>query len=230
MALRPLIILSKLVFLNALPTRLAKPNTIDLLEVRAQESSAEFVESFGNKAMLFRDREEFWRYAVKRVSIEGIYAEFGVSWGKSLSRLVNFAPPNSQFYGFDSFQGLQEDFTGTNFGVGAFSTGGVLPKVPTNVKLVPGWFRDSVPEFLNTVHQNFCFVHLDADTYESTIEVLKLIRKRISSGCIIVFDEYIGVPNWQNHEHKAWTEFVSKYRIKYEFIAFAPQGAALRII
>jgi hypothetical protein len=228
--LRPIIVLSKLVFLYALPSRLVKPTAIDLLEIRAQESSAEFVESFGKNAMLFRDREEFWKYAINRASIPGIYAEFGVSWGKSLTRLANFAPSGSQFYGFDSFQGLQEDFTGTNFGVGAFSTGGVLPKVPANVKLVPGWFRDSLPRFLNDVDENFCFIHLDADTYESTLEVLTLIRKRIPSGCILVFDEYIGVPNWQNNEHKAWTEFSRKNRIKFEFLAFAPQGAALRIV
>ena len=207
-----------------------KPNTIDLLELRAQESSAEFVESYGQNAMLFRDRDEFWKYAINRVSVAGIYAEFGVSWGKSLTRLAKFAPKNAQFYGFDSFEGLQEDFTGTNFGIGAFSTGGVIPKMPSNVKLVPGWFRDSVPKFLDEIDHNFCFVHLDADTYVSTFEVLTLIRKRIPSGCIVVFDEYIGVTNWQNHEHKAWTEFARKHRIKYEFIAFAPQGAALRII
>jgi len=223
-------VLSKLIFLYALPTRLVKPTTIDLLDIRAQETSAEFVESFGKNAMLFREREEFWKYAINQVSIPGIYAEFGVSWGKSLTRLANFAPRDSLFYGFDSFQGLQEDFTGTNFAVGAFSTGGVLPKVPANVKLVPGWFRDSIPKFLREIDYDFCFLHLDADTYDSTIEVLTLIRKRITSGCIVVFDEYIGVPNWQNNEHKAWSEFTKKHRIKFEFIAFAPQGAALRVI
>lgn len=228
--LKPTILMSKVIFLYSLPSRLVKPNAIDVLDMRAQKSSAEFIESFGNNAMIFRDRQEFWKYAINRVSIPGIYCEFGVSWGKSLTKLANLAPNNSRFYGFDSFLGLKEDFAGTNFQVGAFSTGGILPKVPPNVVLISGWFKDSVPKFLDEVKEDFCFIHLDADTYQSTIEVLDMIRGRIQSGCIIVFDEYIGVPNWQNNEHKAWMDFTRQHSIDFEFVAFAPQGAACKVI
>jgi predicted O-methyltransferase YrrM len=114
--------------------------------------------------------------------------------------------------------------------VGAFSTNGKLPKVPANVKLIEGWFEDSLPKFLRNTKGDFGFIHLDADTYDSTKFVLNSIGSRITKGSIIIFDEYIGVPNWQSHEHRAWEEFIAETGITFQYIAFAPQGAMVRVI
>jgi hypothetical protein len=60
--------------------------------------------------------------------------------------------------------------------------------------------------------------------------LLKKINKRITKDTIIIFDEYIGYPNWENNEFLAWQNFVKNNNIKYKYIAFANQQAAIQII
>jgi hypothetical protein len=48
-------------------------------------------------------------------------------------------------------------------------------------------------------------------------------------GTIILFDEYFNYPNWEVHEYKAFQEFVTKYGVKYRYLAFARQQVAVRI-
>lgn len=225
----PYISLKKTIFFYALPAKLSNPTSIDYLKGRVLQSSAVFIEENCSKAIIFSTRDKFWDYAISLADKQKIFAEFGVSWGKSINYFAKKLPKETIIYGFDSFEGLREDFTGTSFARGSFSTNGELPKVPKNVKLIRGWFENSLPGFLNEIQGNFGLIHLDADTYESTRLVLELLGNRIASGCIVMFDEYQGVPNWENHEHKAWTEFAKRHKIKYEYIAFAPQGAMIRI-
>ena len=46
---------------------------------------------------------------------------------------------------------------------------------------------------------------------------------------MILFDEYFNYPNWEQHEFKAFQEFVSARRVKYTYLAFARQQVAVRI-
>ena len=55
---------------------------------------------------------------------------------------------NRKFYGFDSFEGLQEDWYGTWMPKIFFAQKVKLPKVPKNVKLIKGWFINTVPDFM----------------------------------------------------------------------------------
>ena len=226
----PFINIFKIFMYYGLPSRLSRPTAIDVLEQKALESSALYIESVGSNAMIFRSRMDLWTFALTQVSIKGIFIEFGVSWGKSINYFAERLPKNLKIYGFDSFQGLKENFTGTGFSTGAFSTGKNLPNVKNNVVLVKGWFKDTLPLFLMQNNDFFSFIHLDADTYVSTKEVLDLVQDRIKSGTIVVFDEYLGNPNWVNHEYKAWKEFVFKFNISYDYIAFSPQSAVIRVI
>jgi hypothetical protein len=133
-------------------------------------------------------------------------------------------------HGFDSFEGLREDFIGTNWITGAFTTRGKIPEFDSNVKLHVGWFNETLPKFLEGYLEDFAFVHLDADTYESTYLVLNLLKNRIVKGTIIVFDEYLGIPNWRNGEHKAWTQFTQETQNSYEYLAFSDQAAVVRVL
>mgnify|MGYP000079224382 CR=1 FL=1 len=78
------------------------------------------------------------------------YLEFGVWQGGSIN-FFSSKFPNSQFYGFDSFEGLPENWR-PGFEKGTFSLNGMLPKVNANVKLIPGWFNESLPYFLENVN------------------------------------------------------------------------------
>jgi len=226
-ALYPLINLFKLFLYYGLPERVVRPSSIDVLERRALESSARYIEEHGASAMIFKSRSDFWSFSMNQVSINGLTVEFGVSWGKSIKHFASIIPKDKKIYGFDSFQGLIENFYGTAFTKGAFSTEGVIPKLPNNVVLIHGWFADTLPTFLKEHSSPFNFIHMDADTYESTKQVLDLIGSRIIAGTIIVFDEYQGNPNWINCEYKAWQEFVSLHKINYQYLAFSPQSATL---
>jgi hypothetical protein len=39
-------------------------------------------------------------------------------------------------------------------------------------------------------------------------------------GTVIVFDEYFNYPGWENHEFKAFQEFVEQTNLKYEYLAY----------
>jgi hypothetical protein len=43
-------------------------------------------------------------------------------------------------------------------------------------------------------------------------------------GTILLFDEYYNYPQYEDHEHKAFMEFVERRNLKYKFIAFNGQG------
>ena len=72
---------------------------------------------------------------------ENICLEFGVRNGLSLNYFSKYI--NSQFYGFDTFEGLPDDWAGSPGHKGSFSANGVVPKVNKNVSIVPPqiWFE-----------------------------------------------------------------------------------------
>ena len=48
-------------------------------------------------------------------------------------------------------------------------------------------------------------------------------------GTVIVFDEYLNYPGWQNHEFKAFQEFVKANNVRYTYLGYARQQVAVRI-
>jgi hypothetical protein len=164
-------------------------------------------------------------YAIKKVSVGGLWMEFGVFTGTSIRKIA------TRIFGFDSFWGLPEDWT--NFQKkGRFSLKGSMPtNLPSNVKLVKGWFSETLPEFLKKHKEPVGFLHIDCDLYSSTNMVLTHLRNRIKKGTIIVFDEFFNFPNWQEHEYKAFMEFIEKNQYEYEFLGFASShfSVAIRI-
>jgi hypothetical protein len=72
--------------------------------------------------------------------LPGHYLEFGVFTGGTIRFMAKRVGANS-IHGFDSFQGLPEDWSGFQLGTAAFDVGGRLPKVPSNVKVVSGLVR-----------------------------------------------------------------------------------------
>lgn len=140
-------------------------------------------------------------------------AEFGVYSGKSLRIIAS----RMQVVGFDSFQGLPEDWR-PGFPQGKFDDLGVIPQghAPDRAMIVPGWFEDTAPKF---PFPPLALVHIDCDLYSSTVTALDAVRPYISEGTIFVFDEYEGYEGWEQHEAKAWQEFIAKHRIICRSIA-----------
>ena len=156
--------------------------------------------------------------------------EFGVAGGTSINCLSNLLTSYS-FVGFDSFIGLKEDWVGHHATKGAYSQNGVLPKVNSNVILVAGWFDETIPTYIekNGI-ANLKFIHIDCDTYEAAIAVFNELGDYLHPGMLILFDELLGYPNWQNGEFKALHEAQHKYGFNFKYRAFSSEQALIEII
>ena len=147
---------------------------------------------------------------------DGYWLEFGVFSGDTINKLSHFC---DKIYGFDSFQGLPEDWV-DDFPKGTFCLDNP-PNVLDNVELVIGWFEDSIPKFFNKHNiDKITFINIDCDLYSSTKTIFKYLGQYIKSGTYIYFDEFIIERNEKN-EALAFVEFLNKYELNYEIISLA---------
>jgi methyltransferase family protein len=201
--------------------------------IRDLHRSVDYVESHMADALGLETQKDLLDFALAQTTLEGHYLEFGVFGGGSIRhmarRLRQSGKGHLTIHGFDSFEGLPHAWGGFNLGAAAFSRGGKLPRVPDNVVLHKGWFRDTIPKWREAVSGPIAFLHVDCDLYDSTVDVLSGVSERLQAGTVVVFDEYFNYPNWQQHEFKAWREFVAARAITYDYLAFARQQVALRI-
>lgn len=202
-------------------------NLLFELQVRARADSADYAEAHMTEASVFEDGDAFLRYCLARAPA-GAVLEFGVATGRSIGVLAR-ASEGRLVHGFDSFEGLPEDWTGHVERRGAFSRKGALPKVPANVRLHKGWFKDTIGTWLAANPDKLGFVHVDCDIYSSTRDVLWSLRERLQVGSVIVFDEYFNYPNWRQHEARALKEFVAEFGVRYRYIAFTARDGAVGI-
>lgn len=220
-------------FVYYLNTRVAaRPPTATVLselERRVSLECADYVQANMQKAVSFGTRAPLWDHALNKVDLEGLFAEFGVFRGVSINQIAG-KRPKDVIYGFDSFEGLKEDWSGAYCVKGTFDLGGALPVVAANVKLIKGWFDKTIPDFLAEHPGPFAFVHVDCDTYEATETVFRLIGDRIRAGTVIVFDEYFGYRGWKIGEFKAWQEFVASLGIVYEYLGFGNSEVSIRVL
>lgn len=172
-------------------------------------------------------KRQFLDLALKRVTIDGRFAEFGVYSGGSIRHIASRIP-DKIIVGFDSFEGLPEDWLG-DLQKGSLSLQGKLPKVPRNVELQRGWFGVSIPMWLQAKPGPFAFIHIDCDVYSSTKTIFDLVSSRIVPGTVIAFDEYFGYPHWQQHEFKAFQEYVQENEVGYEYFGYSKTQVALVI-
>ncbi len=95
----------------------------------------------------------------------GLWLEFGTYDGRSINKISRYT--NRQIFGFDSFEGLPEEWVGRGFPKGCFDLGGANPNfnpegffVYDNVKLIKGWFNESIPIFLEDFDKPISFLQL----------------------------------------------------------------------
>ncbi|RVW00140.1 class I SAM-dependent methyltransferase [Rhodococcus xishaensis] len=188
------------------------------LDIRATDESAQFVLDHMPKAPVFWHPHDTLRHGLELVKVDGLALEFGVGNGTTL-RIASdlLRATGHEVWGFDVWSGLPEAWR-TGFPAGEFAQQS-LPSVP-GAQLVSGLFENTLPGFLADHPGPVAFVHLDADLYSSTRTVLDLVGDRLVSGSVLVFDEYFNYPGWQNHEHRAWSEFVTRTGIRFDYLAY----------
>lgn len=199
------------------------------LFIQAGKSTADYVLRNMPCVNQFDSPLDLLTFAISKVLLDGLFLEFGVYSGHTINHISNLKKEQI-FYGFDSFEGLPEDWR-SGFKKGAFAKND-LPPVNDNVKLVKGWFNETLPSFILEHPQRCAFIHIDCDIYSSTKTIFENLAKQIEADTIIVFDEYFNYPNWEEHEFKAFQEFVEKYNVKYEYIGYVEpfEQVAVRII
>jgi hypothetical protein len=154
--------------------------------------------------------------------------EFGVFKGTTLKIIRDFFPKKYEVFGFDSFEGLPEDWVDSNNNIagdgicvkGFFSTDKSIPDIE-GVTIYDGWFEDTIPEYLN-VAETIGLLHVDCDLYSSTKTLLYSLNNYIKPNTIIVFDEWFyysgGNDRNDDHEQKCFYEWVKDFNREYELI------------
>jgi len=154
-----------------------------------------------------RQREELFKLAAAQVTQRDVlYLEFGVHQGDATrywSKLLS--DPRSKLHGFDSFEGLPENFL-PHRRKGHFSLQGQVPRIDDpRVQFFPGWFEQTLATYTLPAH-DVLVLNFDADLYSSTIFVLNTLERAIVPGTYIYFDEF----NHRFHELRAFREFTER--------------------
>lgn len=165
-----------------------------------------------------RDRTEVFSVVARQVCRQKVlYLEFGVFKGKSMRYWSeNLKHPESKLHGFDSFQGLPEDFdVNGRYPKGAFNVEGQLPQIHDDrVQFFKGWFDQVLPKYSLPEH-NVLIVTLDADLYSSTIYVLRYLCPYIKPGTYLYFDDM----SRPDHEPKAFAEFMEESGLQFRVVS-----------
>ncbi|MBL7838200.1 MAG: class I SAM-dependent methyltransferase [Bacteroidetes bacterium] len=144
------------------------------------------------------------------------YLEFGVCRGESMQWWIeNNLNPATRFYGFDTFEGLPEDW-GMAFKKGAMSAD--MPDFEDNrVHFIKGLFQDTLPGFLKSHPMDKGrkkVVHLDADLFSSTLYALSTLNEFLKPGDLVFFDEF----NVPNHEYYALSIYQKTFYREFKLI------------
>jgi len=220
--------------INCLPSPPSR--TLYIYEMYVEEEIKKCYETFKphfQKSFFFRHKyEDYLKFIIERTKENDefnkkFYLEFGVWKGNSINFFSKYV---NTIYGFDSFQGLREDWLGTPVPKGTFNLNTKLPKLNKNVIPVVGWVQDTLVPFLEKHKPEINFVHMDMDTYETTKFVLTKIKPYIVKNCIIAFDEFYNYAGWEVGEYKALKETFNDNEYRYVCFLRNNLQAAIQII
>ena len=203
------------------PSPLAPPNSFAIYEKEELERSYNHFKKYF-KTSIFLDRKAIIEYSIKKAidydkNLDKTYLEFGVFRGGTINFFSKYV---KKIYGFDSFEGLKEDWIGyKGHPKELFNLNKKIPKLKKNIIPIVGWVQDTLPQFLRKHKPEINFVHMDMDTYETSKYILTELKPYICKNCIILFDELYNFAGWDIGEYKALTEVYSEN--EYKFLAFS---------
>ncbi len=141
------------------------------------------------------------------------FYEYGVWMGDSFRYLMKHFEKG---YGFDTFEGLPEDWGPVP--KGTYSSFGKVPSIK-GAEFIVGEFEHSLPKFFATPRPLASLINFDADLYASTLCALVNSKAVIDEKTILIFDEFIINSDWENDEFRALEEFCKANGLDYEVIA-----------
>ena len=174
---------------------------------------------FPTLPVLGKDKLSILDKSIPHADNDGYWLEFGIHEGETIVHTAGskLNTPNFIIHGFDSFEGLPEDWIKNN-PKGHFNLDGNIPNhllSLNNVNIVKGWFDKSLPEFIKNNNINkVSFLNIDSDLYSSANTVLTLLTPYFKGYCVIHFDEFCNYPGGESGEYKAFSEFLHKNKSK----------------
>jgi O-methyltransferase len=188
------------------------PWNIGLLDMINQNALvADWIAEQRGRIPTFEHLYDFYRYVHDQVSSGTSidFLEFGVYTGHSIRFWSQMnRDPQSRFIGFDSFEGLPEDWT-KKLPRGTFDVGGAVPQIDDErVSFVKGWFQNTLPGFLNGfTPRSRLVVHNDSDLYSSTLFTLANLNMLLVPGTVVIFDDF-----WMpTHVFRAFSDYKSAF-------------------
>jgi len=134
--------------------------------------------------------------ALMQQSLEGDMAEVGTYRGGT-AKIICSAKGDKHYYGFDTFSGLPNvSEYDTHHGIHFFRRHQFSASYDqvcsylrsfSNVHLIKGEFPASAAHLTKC---RFCFIHLDADLYQSTADGLRFFWDKLVEGGIIIVHDY----------------------------------------
>jgi O-methyltransferase len=156
---------------------------------------------FSYSPLLGKRAENVYAWFLKSLHLPGDTAECGVFRGETSRELVKYLEANAinkVLHMFDTFQGFPEVITteekavarGDELKPGNYF--GSLTTVLQNMEsLLQYRIHEGIfSETLSAFSEPLCFIHADADLYESTVDIIQLADKCLVPGGHIVFDDY----------------------------------------
>lgn len=174
----------------------------------------------GREPTVVADEFALFDIALRRVTgTRPLYLEFGVYQGRSLRWWSqNLTAPEAHLVGFDSFEGLPEDWR-PGLGTGHFATG-KPPEIPdSRVSFRVGWFDETVPTFVPPEHDQL-IINVDSDLYSSAVTVLTWAEPHLKPGTLLYFDEF---PD-RDHEMRAFNELKERTALTFTPLGIAHGG------
>jgi hypothetical protein len=197
------------------------------MEQKHREETWTYIQTHMPKATYIPTWKLMFEHVAKRMG-EGLALEFGVAKGKSINYFADLKP-NRTVDGFDSFSSFPEDYIGWVTSHDNFDFKGKLPAVRRNVRLYKGFFDKTLPGYLMENKDKVAFIHIDCDLYSSTKFVLDSLKDRMEE-TYIQFDEYFNYWCWQEHEARAFEEFLKENpQLKCEFVGFSWRQVLVKI-
>ncbi len=157
-----------------------------------------YLQSFGESQGMNSDRRwNMLQFLKQTEDVLGDTAECGAYTGASSYLICQQnlgSKKNRMHHIFDSFEGLSEPgpLDGTHWEKHALKA--TKDELVENLKSFSDrykTYRGWIPErFSDVTDKTFCFVHIDVDLYEPTLESFRFFYPRLNSGGIIVCDDY----------------------------------------
>ena len=232
----PLILLSKIIVFIKIHTKneTALKYVYNKYEKEKLDECYDYFKEYLSKSLIVDQIKDIRLFSIQTTLKEnlkdGHFLEFGVFDGET-SNLFSKQIGDKKIYGFDSFVGLKDNWTGHHLPAGTFNLDGKIPKLNKNVVPIKGWVQDTLPKFL--IEQKISkvnFLHMDLDTYESTKFVLKELKSYLKTNSIILFDQLYNYPGWKEGEFKALNEVFKESEYKYLAFGKYSKQAVIKIL